>query len=48
MWMGGFTFYAEIVIPTVTHALGNGRHVGFITEQAESNRDWPKTFFGLR
>jgi hypothetical protein len=33
MWMGGFTFYAEIVIPTATHVLGSGRHVGFITEQ---------------
>ena len=33
MWMGGFTFYAEIVIPTATKVLGGGRHVGFITEQ---------------
>lgn len=33
MWMGGFTFYAEIVIPTAAKVLGSERHVGFITEQ---------------
>jgi hypothetical protein len=33
LWMGGFTFYAEIVIPTATKVLGSGRHVGFITQQ---------------
>jgi len=33
MWMGGFTFYAEIVIPTAAHVLGSERQVGFVTEQ---------------
>ncbi len=33
MWMGGFTFYAEIVIPTAAHVLGGERQVGFVTEQ---------------
>lgn len=33
MWMGGFTFYAEIVIPTASHVLGSHRQVGFITQQ---------------
>ena len=33
MWMGGFTFYAEIVIPTAAKVLGSERPVGFITEQ---------------
>ena len=33
LWMGGFTFYAEIIIPTAAHVLHSERHVGFITEQ---------------
>ena len=33
MWMGGFTFYALIVIPTATKVLGNERQVGFTTQQ---------------
>jgi hypothetical protein len=33
LWMGGFTFYAEIVIPTAAHVLGSERQVGFITQQ---------------
>jgi uncharacterized membrane protein len=33
MWMGGFTFYAEIVIPTASVVLGSHRQVGFITQQ---------------
>jgi hypothetical protein len=33
MWMGGFTFYALVVIPTATMVLGSVRQVGFITEQ---------------
>lgn len=33
MWMGGFTFYALIVIPTAAKVLGSERQVGFITQQ---------------
>jgi hypothetical protein len=33
MWMGGFTFYAEIVIPTASKVLGSHRQAGFITQQ---------------
>jgi hypothetical protein len=32
-WMGGFTFYALIVIPTAGKVLGGERDVGFITQQ---------------
>jgi hypothetical protein len=32
-WMGGFTFYALIVIPTAQNVLGGERDVGFITQQ---------------
>ena len=32
-WMGGFTFYASVVIPTAYHVLGSHREVGFITQQ---------------
>ncbi|MDB6067087.1 MAG: hypothetical protein JWR26_3295 [Pedosphaera sp.] len=33
LWMGGFTFYALIVIPTGAKVLGGEREVGFITQQ---------------
>ncbi len=33
VWMGGFTFYAEIVIPTASVVLGSHRQAGFITQQ---------------
>jgi hypothetical protein len=33
MWMGGFTFYALVVIPTATKVLGSIRLAGFITQQ---------------
>ena len=32
-WMGGFTFYASVVIPTAHGVLGSHREVGFITQQ---------------
>ena len=32
-WMGGFTFYALIVIPTAGLVLGGEREVGFITQK---------------
>lgn len=32
-WMGGFTFYALVVIPTGHDVLGSHREVGFITQQ---------------
>lgn len=32
-WMGGFTFYALIVIPTAERVLGSMRDTGFITQQ---------------
>ena len=32
-WMGGFTFYALVVIPTAHDVLGTHREVGFITRQ---------------
>ena len=32
-WMGGFTFYALVVIPTAHDVLGSHREVGFITRQ---------------
>jgi hypothetical protein len=32
-WMGGFTFYALIVIPTAEKVLGGIRDAGFITQQ---------------
>ena len=32
-WMGGFTFYAAVVIPTAHGVLGSHREVGFITQQ---------------
>ena len=32
-WMGGFTFYALVVIPTAHGVLGSHREVGFITQQ---------------
>ena len=32
-WMGGFTFYAGVVIPTAHEVLGSHREVGFITQQ---------------
>jgi hypothetical protein len=33
LWMGGFTFYTLIVIPTGAKVLGSERQVGFITQQ---------------
>src|SRR5258708_40039244 len=33
LWMGGFTFYSTIVIPTGAKVLGGEREVGFITQQ---------------
>ena len=33
LWMGGFTFYTVIVIPTGAKVLGSERQVGFITQQ---------------
>ena len=32
-WMGGFTFYALIVIPSAERVLGSIRDTGFITQQ---------------
>jgi uncharacterized membrane protein len=32
-WMGGFTFYSLIVIPTASKVLGDEREVGFVTQQ---------------
>ena len=32
-WMGGFTFYAGVVIPTAHEVLGSHREVGFVTQQ---------------
>jgi hypothetical protein len=32
-WMGGFTFYALIVIPTAQRVLDSERDTGFITRQ---------------
>ena len=32
-WMGGFTFYAGVVIPTAHEVLVSHREVGFITQQ---------------
>ena len=32
-WMGGFTFYALIVIPTAEIVLDSMRETGFITQQ---------------
>jgi len=32
-WMGGFTFYASIAVPTGVNVLGTHRAVGFITQQ---------------
>lgn len=32
-WMGGFTFYAAVVIPTAHDVLGSHREVGFITQR---------------
>src|SRR5580704_16162576 len=32
-WMGGFTFYALIVIPTAERVLDSMRDTGFITQQ---------------
>jgi hypothetical protein len=32
-WMGGFTFYALIVIPTAQRVLASERDAGFITQQ---------------
>jgi len=37
LWMGGFTFYAAIVIPTANEVLGSHREVGFITQRVT---DW--------
>ena len=31
-WLGGFTFYAAVVIPTAHDVLGSHREVGFITQ----------------
>lgn len=31
-WLGGFTFYAGVVIPTAHGVLGSHREVGFITQ----------------
>ena len=33
VWLGGFTFYAAVVIPTAQHVLGTHLEVGFITQQ---------------
>jgi hypothetical protein len=32
-WMGGFTFYTGVVIPTGNQVLGSERDIGFITQQ---------------
>ncbi|HZV37045.1 MAG TPA: hypothetical protein VFB72_20885 [Verrucomicrobiae bacterium] len=32
-WMGGFTFYTGVVIPTGNQVMGGERDVGFITQQ---------------
>lgn len=33
VWLGGFTFYAAVVIPTAHHVLGTHLEAGFITQQ---------------
>ena len=33
LWMGGFTFYTLVVIPTGSKVLGGDRDQGFITQQ---------------
>jgi hypothetical protein len=40
LWMGGFTFYTLVVIPTGSKVLGGEREVGFITQQATNWLNW--------
>jgi hypothetical protein len=40
LWMGGFTFYKLIVIPTGGKVLGSERDVGFITQQVTNWLNW--------
>ena len=40
LWMGGFTFYTLIVIPTGGKVLGSERDVGFITQQVTNWLNW--------
>ena len=40
VWMGGFTFYTLIVIPTGGKVLGSERDVGFITQQVTNWLNW--------
>ena len=40
LWMGGFTFYTLIVIPTGGKVLGGERDVGFITQQVTNWLNW--------
>lgn len=39
-WMGGFTFYAAVVIPTAHEVLGSHLEVGFITRQVTWWLNW--------
>lgn len=40
LWMGGFTFYTLVVIPTGGKVLGSERDVGFITQQVTNWLNW--------
>jgi len=39
VWLGGFTFYGAVVIPTAHRILGTHLDVGFITQEVTRWRD---------
>ena len=37
LWLGGFTFYALVVVPTGTDVLGGSVEQGFVTQAVTRN-----------
>jgi hypothetical protein len=42
-WMGGFTFYAVVVVPVGQEVLGSHRRQGFVTRQVTNYLNWAGT-----
>jgi uncharacterized membrane protein len=40
MWLGGFTFYAVVVVPTGAEVLGGSDEQGFVTQVVTRHLNW--------
>jgi hypothetical protein len=40
LWLGGFTFYAAVVVPTGAEVLGGNEEQGFVTQVVTRHLNW--------